>query len=141
MEIRPDYANVYRGEEIVKVDPNDINMDEIIVVKAGEKIPLDGVIIEGESMLDTKALTGESIPRKVTVKDNVLSGCINQTGLLKIKVTKEFEESTVSKILDLVENASNRKAVAENFISKFARIYTPVVVIIALVLAILPPLI
>ncbi len=141
MEIRPDYANVYRKGKILKVDPDEVKIDEIIFVKPGEKIPLDGRVIEGESMLDTKALTGEAVPRKVTVEDEVLSGCINNTSSLKIKVTKEFGESTVKKILDLVENASSRKSVAENFISKFARIYTPVVVIIALLLMLLPNLI
>ncbi len=141
MEIRPDYANVYRKGKILKVDPDEVKIDEIIFVKPGEKIPLDGRVIEGETMLDTKALTGEAVPRKVTVEDEVLSGCINNTSSLKIKVTKEFGESTVKKILDLVENASSRKSVAENFISKFARIYTPVVVIIALLLMLLPNLI
>lgn len=141
MDIRPDYANVYRNNKVEKVDPEDVEIDEIILVKPGEKIPLDGTIIEGESFINTVALTGESVPRKVTVNDEVLSGCINNDGILKIKVTKKFGESTVSKILDLVENASSKKSKSENFISKFAKIYTPVVVIIALVLAVIPPLI
>ena len=141
MDIRPDYANVYRDDEIEKVDPDEVNIGEIILVKPGEKIPLDGIVIEGESMLNTQALTGESVPRKVTLNDEVLSGCINNDGILKIKVTKEFGESTVSKILDLVENASSRKSKSENFISKFAKYYTPIVVIIAILLAIIPPII
>ncbi len=141
MDIRPDYANVKRGENIEKVDPDEIKLGEIIIVKPGEKIPLDGIIIEGNSMVDTSSLTGESLPREVKEKDEVLSGCINQSGLITIKVTKEFEESTVSKILDLVENASSKKSKSENFISKFAKYYTPIVVIIAVILAIVPPLI
>lgn len=141
MDIRPDYANVYRESEIEKVDPDEINVGEIILVKPGEKIPLDGIIIEGESMLNTQALTGESIPRKASVGDEVLSGCINNEGTLKIKVSKEFEASTVSKILELVENASSRKSKSENFISKFAKYYTPIVVIVAVLLAVVPPII
>jgi len=141
MDIRPDYANVYRKDEIERVDPDGVNIGEIILVKPGEKIPLDGVVVEGESMLNTQALTGESVPRKVSINDEVLSGCINGDGILKIKVNKEFGESTVSKILDLVENASNRKSKSENFISKFAKYYTPVVVIVAVLLAIIPPLV
>lgn len=141
MNIRPDYANVKRGEKIEKVDPDEIKLGEIIIVKPGEKIPLDGIVIEGNSMIDTSSLTGESLPREVKENDEVLSGCINQSGLITIKVTKEFEESTVSKILDLVENASSKKSKSENFISKFAKYYTPAVVIIAVILAILPPLI
>ena len=140
MDIRPDYANVYRQEKIEKVTPEEVSIGEIIFVKPGEKIPLDGIIIEGESMLNTIALTGESIPRKVQVQDTVLNGCINNTGTLKIKVTKPYEESTVSKILELVENASNKKSKSENFISRFAKYYTPIVVLIALFLALLPPL-
>lgn len=141
MDIRPDYANVYHGSEIEKVDPDEVNIGEIILVKPGEKIPLDGIIVEGESMLNTTALTGESVPRKVRVNDEVLSGSINQDSILKIKVSKEFGESTVSKILDLVENASSRKSKSENFISKFAKYYTPIVVFIALFFAIIPPLV
>ena len=141
MDIRPDYANVYRNKEISKVDPDDVSVGEIILVKPGEKIPLDGTVIEGESMINTLALTGESIPKHVTKGENVLSGCINNDGTLKIRVDKEFEESTVSKILDLVENASSRKSRSENFISKFAKYYTPIVVIIAVALAIVPPFI
>lgn len=139
MNIRPDFANVKREGKIIKVNPEDVQIGEIIVVKAGEKIPLDGKIIEGNSMLDTSSLTGESLPREVNSGDEVLSGCINQSGLLTIEVTKEFGESTVSKILDLVENASSKKSKSENFISKFARYYTPTVVIIAVILAIVPP--
>lgn len=141
MDIRPDYANVCRKDEIECVDPDEVNIDEIILIKPGEKIPLDGVVIEGTSLINTQALTGESVPRKVKVGDEILSGCINNDGLLKIKVTKEFGESTISKILDLVENASSRKSKSENFISKFARIYTPIVVLTAILLAVIPPLI
>lgn len=141
MDIRSDYANVYRDKKIEKVDPDKVNIGEIIVVKPGEKIPLDGIIIDGETMLDTMALTGESVPRHASVDEEVLSGCINVDGVIKIKVEKEFDDSTVSKILELVENASNKKSKSEDFITKFARIYTPVVVIIAVILAILPPLI
>ena len=141
MDIRPDYANVYRNEEINKVNPNDVNIGEIILIKPGEKIPLDGIVVEGNSLLNTLALTGESMPKSVTEGDEVLSGCINNEGILKVKVTKEFGESTVSKILDLVENASSRKSKSENFISKFAKYYTPIVVIIAILLAFIPPLI
>lgn len=140
MNIRPDYANVYRSQKLMKIDPDKVNIGEIILVKPGEKIPLDGVVVEGESRLNTLALTGEAVLRHVSVGDDVLSGCVNSDGILKIKVTKEFGESTVSKILDLVENASSRKSKSENFISKFARYYTPIVVIMALVLAIVPPL-
>ncbi len=140
MDIRPDYANVYRKAEILKVDPDEVHIGEIILVKPGEKVPLDGIIMEGDSTLNTQKLTGESIPRKVTVKDKVLSGCINNEGILKIKVTKEWDESTVSKILDLVENAGSRKSKSENFISKFSKYYTPIVVIIAVILATIPPL-
>lgn len=141
MDIRPDYANVYRENEIERVDPDEVNIGEIILVKPGEKIPLDGIVEDGESMLNTQALTGESVPRKVTVNDEVLSGCINNDRILKIKVSKEFEESTVSKILDLVENASSRKSKSENFISKFAKYYTPIVVIVSVALAVIPPLV
>ena len=141
MDIRPDYANVYRNEEINKVNPNDVNIGEIILIKPGEKIPLDGIVVEGNSLLNTLALTGESMPKSVTEGDEVLSGCINNEGILKVKVTKKFGESTVSKILDLVENASSRKSKSENFISKFAKYYTPIVVIIAILLAFIPPLI
>lgn len=141
MDIRPDFANLKRNNQIIKVNPEEVKIGESIIVKPGEKIPLDGGIIEGSSMIDTSALTGESIPRQVKINDEVLSGCINQNGLLTIKVTKEFEESTVSKILDLVENASNKKSKSENFISKFAKYYTPIVVITALILAFIPPFI
>lgn len=140
MDIRPDYANIERDGALEQVDPDEVAVGDIIVIKAGEKIPLDGVIIEGSSSLDTAALTGESLPREVTAGDDVISGCINQSGLLRVRVSKEFGESTVSKILDLVENSSSKKARAENFITKFARYYTPVVVIGAVLLALLPPL-
>ena len=141
MDIRPDYANVKKENEVLKVSPEEVKIGELIVVKPGEKVPLDGVIKEGKSMLDTSSLTGESMPQDVSVGDSVLSGCINKSGLLTIKVTKEFGESTVSKILDLVENASSKKSKSENFITKFAKYYTPAVVIIAVLLAIVPPII
>ena len=135
MDIRPDYANLLIGKEIQKVSPEDVEIGSTILVKPGEKIPIDGIVIDGDSSLDTKALTGEVIPKDVIVGDGVLSGCINLNGLLKIKTVQKFENSTVSKILDLVENASSRKSKSENFISKFAKYYTPIVVIIALFLA------
>ena len=141
MDIRPDYANVKKGDELVKVDPDEVQIGDIIVIKAGEKIPLDGKVIEGSSMIDTSALTGESIPREVEVGSDILSGCININGVITAEVTKEFGESTVSKILDLVENASSKKSNSEQFITKFARYYTPVVVIIAVFLAIIPALV
>lgn len=138
MDIRPDYAVVLRNGKEEKIDPDMVKVNEEIIVKPGEKIPLDGIIVDGKSLIDTKALTGESVPREVNINEEVLSGSINQTSVLKIKVTKEFEESTVSKILDLVENASNKKSKSENFITKFAKYYTPIVVIIAVLLAIVP---
>ena len=141
MDIRPDFANVYRNEKIEKVNPEEVKIGETIIVKPGEKIPLDGHIIDGKTSIDTKALTGESMPKDVIEGDEVLSGCINLNGAIKIQVTKEYGESTVSKILDLVENASSRKSKSENFITKFAKYYTPIVVIIAVILAIIPPLI
>lgn len=141
MDIRPDFANIKNNGKVEKVSPDDVNIGDIIVVKPGEKVPIDGVVIEGSSMLDTSALTGESVPREIKVGEEILSGCINQSGLLEIKVTKKFGESTVSKILDLVENASSKKSKSENFISKFAKYYTPIVVIIAVLLAIIPPFI
>ena len=140
MDIRPDYANVERNGEIIKINPDEVKINETIIIKPGEKIPLDGIVIEGNSMLDTKALTGESIPRKVDINDEVLSGSINQDGVLKVKVIKEYGESTVTKILDLVENASSKKSRSENFITKFAKYYTPIVVFVALLLAVVPPL-
>ena len=140
MDIRPDFANAERDGKIQKVDPDEVKIGEIIVIKPGEKVPLDGIVIEGDSSLDTKALTGETLPKNVTISDEVLSGCINVHGVIKIKVTKEFGESTVSKILDLVENASSKKSKSENFITKFAQYYTPIVVIIAVILAIIPPI-
>lgn len=141
MDIRPDYANVFREGEWVKADPDEVSVGDKILVRTGEKIPLDGVIIKGSSALDTMALTGESLPRDVEEGDSVISGCVNKTGLLEIEVTKVYGQSTVAKILDLVENAGNKKAEAENFITKFAKYYTPVVVACAVVLAIIPPLI
>ena len=139
MDIRPDFANV--EGKVEKVDPDDVEIGDIIIIKPGEKVPLDGVILEGKSSLDTKALTGESLPTDVTEGEEILSGCINLNGVLRVEVTKEYDQSTVSKILDLVENASNKKSKSENFITKFARYYTPIVVIIALFLALVPPLV
>lgn len=141
MDIRPDYANVVKGKDTVKVNPSEVKIGDIILVKSGEKIPLDGIVESGDSALNTSALTGESKLRKVDIGDEVLSGSINISGILKIKVTKEFSESTVSKILELVENASNRKSESENFITKFARYYTPIVVIVAILLSVIPPVI
>ena len=142
MDIRPDYANLEKTDgAFEQVDPEDVKIGDIIVVKAGEKVPLDGVVVEGVSSLNTSALTGESVPRSVKPGKEVISGCINMNGLLRVKVTKEFGESTVAKILDLVENSSSKKAKSENFITKFARYYTPVVVIGAALLAVVPPLI
>ena len=141
MDIRPDSANVERDGQIVQVDPDEVAVGEVIVVRPGEKVPLDGVVLEGSSALDTAALTGESAPRDVAPGGELLSGCVNLTGLLKVRVTKEFGQSTVAKILDLVENASSKKAKAENFITKFARYYTPAVVIGAVLLAVIPSLV
>ena len=141
MDIRPDYANVQRDGKLEKVDPDEVEIGSIIVVQPGEKIPIDGVIIEGNTTLNTSALTGESLPREAVIGDDVISGCINMTGVLKIQTTKEFGESTVSKILDLVENSSSKKSKSENFISKFARYYTPAVCYGALALAVLPPIV
>ncbi len=141
MDIRPDYANVKREDELVKVDPDEVQIGDIIVIKAGERVPLDATIIEGNSMVDTSALTGESVPREVEVGNEILSGCININGVITAKVTKEYGESTVSKILDLVENASSKKSNSEQFITKFARYYTPTVVIIAVLIALIPPII
>ena len=140
MDIRPDYANVERDGVLVEVDPEEIAPGDEIVIKAGEKIPLDGVILEGESTVDTSALTGESLPRTVCAGDDVISGCINRSGLLKVRVTKPFGESTVTKILDLVENSAAKKAKTENFITRFARVYTPSVVAAAVLLALIPPI-
>jgi ATPase-IB_hvy: heavy metal translocating P-type ATPase len=141
MDIRPDYANVERDGKLEKVDPDEVEIDSMIVVQPGEKIPLDGIVMEGSSSLNTSALTGESLPRDVKQGDEIISGCINLNGVLKIKTTKEFGESTVSKILELVENSSSRKSKSENFISKFAKVYTPAVCYGALALAILPSLV
>lgn len=141
MDIRPDYANIKKDGDLIKISPYEVKIGDTIIVKTGEKIPLDGIIIDGTATLDTSALTGESRPREVKIGDEAISGCINTNGLLKIRVTKEYGQSTVSKILDLVENASSKKTKTENFITKFAKIYTPVVVLAALFLAILPPII
>lgn len=141
MDIKPQFANLIRDEKVLKVSPDEVLVEDIILVKPGEKIPLDGLVVEGESMLDTSAVTGEAVPRRVESQSEVFSGSINKEGLLKVKVTKIFKDSTVSKILDLVENAASKKAVTEKFITKFARYYTPTVVCIALILAIVPPLV
>ena len=140
MDIRPDYANIERNGQLEKVDPDEVEIGTVIVVQPGEKVPIDGIIIEGNSALNTSALTGESLPREAAVDDEVISGCINMTGVLKIRTTKEFGESTVSKILELVEESSSRKSKSEDFISKFAKVYTPLVCIAALLLAVLPPI-
>ena len=141
MDIRPDYANVYEGDELVQVDPDDVEIGTVIVVKPGEKVPIDGEVVEGTSTLNTSALTGESLPREVKAGDEVISGCVNMSGVLKIKTTKPFGDSTVSKILELVENSSMKKSRSENFITRFAKYYTPAVCIGALALAVLPPVI
>lgn len=141
MNIRPEFATVKRGEELITMDPDEVKVGDIIVIKAGERVPLDAIVIEGNSMVDTSALTGESIPRTVEAGNEILSGCINVNGVITAEVTKEYEESTVSKILDLVENASSRKSHSERFITRFAKYYTPVVVTLAALLAIVPPLV
>lgn len=141
MDIRPDYANIEENGKLVKLDPDDIEVGTEIIVQPGEKIPIDGIVVDGSSSVNTSALTGESVPREVITGDQVISGCVNISGLLRIKTTKEFDESTVSKILELVENSSMKKSKSENFITRFARYYTPVVCIGALVLAVLPPVI
>ena len=141
MDICPEYANIEVDGQIEEVDPDDVEIGSVILVKPGEKVPLDGIVIEGESFVDTSALTGESVPRKVYVNEEIISGCINGNGTLRVRVTKEFEDSTVAKILELVENASNKKAKVENFITRFAKYYTPFVTIAALILAIVPPII
>lgn len=138
MDIRPDFANIQRNGKIDKINPEEVNVGDIIVVKPGEKVPLDGIIVKGTSMIDTSALTGESVPKAIKEQDEILSGCINENGVLEVKVTKKFGESTASKILDLVENASSKKSKSENFISKFAKYYTPIVVVTAVLLAIIP---
>ena len=138
MDIRPDYANIEKDGKVLKVDPDDVNIGDIIIIKPGEKVPLDGTVIEGNTSIDTKALTGESLPREIVPGDEILSGSINISGLIKVKVLKEYGESTVSKILDLVENASSKKSKSENFITKFAQYYTPIVVIIAVLLVVVP---
>ena len=141
MDIRPDYANIEQDGKLEQVDPDEVEIGSVIVVQPGEKVPIDGIVMEGSSTLNTSALTGESLPRDAKEGDEIISGCINMTGVLKIRTTKEFGESTVSKILDLVENASSRKSRSEEFITKFARIYTPAVVYSAIALAVLPPLV
>lgn len=140
MSIAPEYANLETSDGIKEVDPEEVNIGDIIVIRAGEKIPLDGVVTEGESFVDTAALTGESVPRRVSAGDDVISGCVNGEGILKVKVAKKYEDSTVAKILELVENASSKKARLENFITRFARVYTPIVTVSALLLAVIPPL-
>ena len=140
MDIRPDYANIQRDGQLVQVDPEEVAVGDVIVIKAGERVPLDGVVLEGASALDTAALTGESLPRDVAAGDEVISGCVNLSGLLHVKVGKPFGQSTVARILDLVENSSEKKAQAEHFITKFARYYTPIVVFAALALAVIPSL-
>lgn len=141
MDICPDYANIEEDGELTQVDPDDVEVGSIIVIKPGERIPLDGVVVEGESLIDTAALTGESVPRKAAVGDTIISGCVNGSGILKVRTTKEFDDSTVARILELVENASSKKARVENFITRFAKYYTPVVTIGAVILAIVPPLV
>src|SRR5699024_7069901 len=141
MDIRPDYANIERNGSLEKVDPEEVEIGTIIVVQPGEKVPIDGIVVEGNSSLNTSALTGESLPREINLGEEVISGCINMTGVLKIQTTKEFGESTVSKILELVENSSSRKSKSEDFISKFAKYYTPAVCYSAVALAVLPPLV
>ena len=140
MDICPEYANIEEDGVLRQVDPDDVEVGDVIVVKAGERIPLDGKVVFGDSMVDTSALTGEPVPRRASVGDEVISGCVNGSGLLRVEVTREFDDSTVAKILELVENASSKKAKVENFITKFARYYTPAVVIGAVILAVLPPL-
>lgn len=140
MDICPEYANIEEDGQLIQVDPDDVAVGDVIVVKSGERIPLDGVVLEGESLVDTSALTGESVPRRVKPGSEIISGCVNGNGLLRVQVTKEFDDSTVAKILELVENASSKKAKVENFITRFARYYTPIVVIGAVILALLPPI-
>lgn len=140
MDICPEYANIEEDGNISQVDPDDVAVGSVIVIKPGERVPLDGIVIEGESMVDTSSLTGESVPRRVAENSEIISGCVNGSGLLRVKTTKEFDDSTVARILELVENASSKKAKVENFITRFARYYTPVVVICALLLAVIPPL-
>lgn len=141
MDICPEYANIEEDGELIQVDPDDVEVGSVIVIKPGERIPLDGIVVEGESLIDTAALTGESVPRKAAAGDEIISGCVNGSGTLKVRTTKEFDDSTVAKILELVENASSKKAKVENFITRFAKYYTPVVTIGAVILAIVPPLV
>ncbi|MDO5043208.1 MAG: HAD-IC family P-type ATPase, partial [Slackia sp.] len=140
MDIAPDYANIEHDGALEQVSPDEVAVGDVIVIKPGERVPIDGVIVDGASQLDTAALTGESVPRHVETDDEVVSGCINMTGVLRVRTTKPFGESTVSRILELVENASEKKARTENFITRFARIYTPIVTFAALAIAVLPPL-
>ena len=140
MDICPEYANLEKDGELVQTDPDDVEIGDIIVIKPGERVPLDGTVISGESMVDTSALTGESVPRRVETGSEIISGCINESGVLRVEVTKEFDDSTVARILELVENASSKKAQVENFITRFARYYTPAVVAAAALLAVVPPL-
>ena len=141
MDICPEYANIEEDGVLTQVDPDDVEIGTIIVIKPGERVPLDGVVVEGDSMVDTAALTGESVPRRATVGDDIISGCVNGSGTLKVRTTKEFDDSTVARILELVENASSKKAQVENFITRFAKYYTPVVTVGAVVLAIIPPIV
>ena len=141
MDIRPDYANIEQDGSLEQVDPDEVEIGTVIIVQPGEKVPIDGVVVEGTSTLNTSALTGESVPREAKAGDEIISGCINLTGVLKIRTTKEFGESTVSKVLELVEESTSRKSRSENFISKFAKYYTPAVCYGALALAVLPPLV
>lgn len=141
MDICPEYANIEQNGALIQVDPDDVEVGDVIVIKPGERIPLDGIVLEGESLIDTAALTGESVPRRAGAGDEIISGCVNGSGTLKVKVTKEFDDSTVAKILELVENASSKKARVENFITKFAKYYTPIVTVGAVILALVPPLV
>ncbi len=141
MNIRPDFANIEKDGSIIEVDPKEVKINDLIIIKSGEKIPLDGIVIDGTGLVDTSALTGESVPKNVTVGSQVYSGTINTNGMLKVKVTKKFEESAVSKILELVENSTENKSETENFITKFSKVYTPIVVILAICLAVIPPLV
>ena len=140
MDIAPDYANIERDGSLTQVDPDEVQIGDIIVIKPGERVPIDGIVVDGASQLDTAALTGESVPRHVEEGAEVISGCINMTGVLRVRTTKLFGASTVSRILELVENASEKKAHTENFITRFARVYTPIVTFAALAIAIIPPL-
>ena len=141
MDIVPEYANIEEDGELIQVDPDDVEIGTIIIIKPGERVPLDGIVTEGDSFVDTAALTGEAVPRRITVGDEVISGCVNGSNTLKVRTTKVFDGSTVTRILELVENASSKKAKLENFITRFARVYTPFVTICAAILAVIPPII